>query len=129
MAWDIAHRRYLFRTLAFMAGYVAINMAAIRGAFDDRSAPGSYALGLAVAAPVAGQIWATLALMRDADEFVRAVTAKRFIIASGLTMAVASAWGFLELYAHATHISAAMVYPLFWGIYGLVTPFVRTARV
>ncbi|MFN3583660.1 hypothetical protein [Phenylobacterium sp.] len=128
MAMDTAHRRYILRTAAFMTGYVAINMAAIGGAFDDRAEPGSWLLGLAVAAPVAGQLWATLALMRDADEFVRAVTAKRFIIASGLAMAIASAWGFVELYARAPHISAAMVYPLFWGLYGVVTPFVRTTR-
>ena len=76
---DIAHRRYVIRTMAFMVPYVAISMAAIRGAFDDRTTPGSYLLGLAVAAPVIGQLWATLALMHDADEYVRALTAKRFI--------------------------------------------------
>lgn len=128
MAMDIAHRRYVTRTIAFMVPYVAINMAAIRGAFDDRTAPGSYLLGLAVAAPVIGQLWATLALMRDADEFVRALTAKRFILASGGAMAIFTAWGFVEEYARAPHVGGYMVYPLFWACYGLVTPFVRTTR-
>lgn len=128
MAMDIAHRRYVIRTIAFMVPYVAINMAAIRGAFDDRTAPGSYVLGLAVAAPVIGQLWATLALMRDADEFVRALTAKRFILASGGAMAIFTAWGFVEEYARAPHVGGYMVYPLFWLCYGLVTPFVRTTR-
>jgi hypothetical protein len=125
---DAAHRRYRFRTAAFMSGYVAVNVAAIAGAFDDRSAPGSYALALAVAAPIAGQIWATLALMRDTDEFVRALMAKRFIIASGAAMALFSAWGFLESYAFAPHIPGWMIYPLFWLAYGAVSPFVRTTR-
>ncbi len=128
MAMDLAHRRYITRTLAFMVPYVAINMAAIRGAFDDRAAPGSYLLGLAVAAPVIGQLWATLALMHDADEFVRALTAKRFILASGGAMAIFTAWGFVEEYARAPHVGGYMVYPLFWLCYGLVTPFVRTTR-
>ncbi|TAL30814.1 MAG: hypothetical protein EPN98_16735 [Phenylobacterium sp.] len=128
MAMDLAHRRYVTRTLAFMVPYVAINMAAIRGAFDDRAAPGSYLLGLAVAAPVIGQLWATLALMHDADEFVRALTAKRFILASGGAMAIFTAWGFVEEYARAPHVGGYMVYPLFWLCYGLVTPFVRTTR-
>jgi putative oxidoreductase len=128
MAMDLAHRRYVTRTIAFMVPYVAVNMAAIRGAFDDRAAPGSYLLGLAVAAPVIGQLWATLALMHDADEFVRALTAKRFILASGGAMAIFTAWGFVEEYARAPHVGGYMVYPLFWLCYGLVTPFVRTTR-
>jgi putative oxidoreductase len=128
MAMDLAHRRYVTRTIAFMVPYVAVNMAAIRGAFDDRAAPGSYLLGLAVAAPVIGQLWATLALMHDADEFVRALTAKRFILASGGAMAIFTAWGFVEEYARAPHVGGYMVYPLFWLCYGLVSPFVRTTR-
>lgn len=128
MAMDIANRRYVTRTIAFMVPYVAINVAAIGGAFDDRSAPGSWLLGLAVAAPVVGQLWATLALMHDADEFVRALTAKRFILASGAAMAIFTAWGFVEEYARAPHVPGYVIYMLFWLCYGLVSPFVRTTR-
>lgn len=125
---DLAHRRYITRTLAFMAGYSAINIAAIAGAFDDISGPGAWLLGLAVAAPVAGQIWATLALMQDADEFVRALTAKRFILAAGLAITLLSAWGFMESYAHAPHAPGWFIYPLFWACFGVSAPFVRTTR-
>lgn len=128
MAMDIAHRRYMIRTFAFMIPYVAINMAAIRGAFDDRTTPGSYLLGLAVAAPVIGQLWATLALMHDADEYVRALTAKRFILASGGAMAIFTAWGFVEEYARAPHVPGYAVYMLFWACYAVISPFVRTTR-
>lgn len=126
---DHAHRRYLVRTLAFMAGYMAVNIAAITGAFDGlKDGLGAWILGLVVAAPVAGQIWATLALMQESDEFVRILTAKRFIIASGLAMAVFSGWGYLESFAQAPHAPGWFIYPLFWAAYGLVTPFVRTTR-
>lgn len=125
---DIAHRRYVTRTVAFMVPYALINMAAITGAFDDRSAPGSWLLGLAVAAPIAGQIWATLALMHDADEYVRVLTAKRFILASGSAMALFSAWGFVEEYAGAPHAPGFVIYMLFWACYAVVAPFVRTTR-
>jgi len=128
MAMDPAHRRYMFRTAAFMSGYVAINIAAIAGAFDDLRGPGAWLMGLAVAAPVAGQIWATIALMNEADEFVRALTAKRFIVASGLAMAILSAWGFLESYAHAPHAPGWMIYPLFWAMFGVASPLIRTSR-
>lgn len=128
MAMDLAHRRYVIRTFAFMLPYVAMNVAAMSGAFDGRSTPGSWLLGLAVAAPVAGQIWATLALMHDADEYVRALTAKRFILAAGSAIAIFTAWGFCEEYADAFHIPGYMTYPLFWLCYGVVSPFVRTTR-
>jgi hypothetical protein len=128
MAMDPAHRRYTLRTAAFMSGYVVINIAAIAGAFDDLRGPGAWLMGLAVAAPVAGQIWATIALMNEADEFVRALTAKRFIVASGLAMAGLSAWGFLESYAHAPHAPGWMIYPLFWAMFGVASPLIRTSR-
>lgn len=123
-----AQRRYLIRTAAFMSGYVALNLAAIFGAFDDLQRPGAWLFALAVAAPVAGQIWATLALMGESDEYVRALTARRFVLASGLAMALFSAWGFAESYAEAPHAPGWLIFPLFWLAYGLVSPFVRSTR-
>jgi hypothetical protein len=124
-----AHRRYVVRTVGFMSGYVAINLAAIFGAFDDIASPvAAWALALAVSAPVVGQIWATLALMRESDEFVRAVVAKQFILAAGAAMALASVWGFGESYAAAPHIPAWMIYPLFWGCFGVIAPFVKSSN-
>tara|TARA_R110002167_G_scaffold27139_7_gene92602 strand:+ start:962 stop:1366 length:405 start_codon:yes stop_codon:yes gene_type:complete len=123
-----AHRKYVLRTAAFMSGYAAVNVLAIFGAFDDiASTPAAWGLALAVSAPVVGQIWATLSLMRDSDEFVRAVTAKQFIVAAGLAMAIASVWGFGESYADAYHLPAWLIYPLFWFCFGLVSPFIRTS--
>ena len=93
-----AGRRYVLRTFAFMVPYVAICVAMMTtDAFDGvMGRPAGWVLAAAVAAPVIGQIWATLALMRESDEFVRMVTAKQFIIASGLAMAAATFWGFGE---------------------------------
>jgi putative oxidoreductase len=124
-----AHKRYAVRTIAFMSGYVAVNVAAIFGAFDDITSPvAAWALALTVSAPVIGQIWATLSLMRESDEFVRAVVAKQFILASGLAMAVASVWGFGESYAAAPHIPAWIIYPLFWACFGVIAPFVKSSN-
>lgn len=124
-----AGKRYVVRTLAFMSGYVAVNVAAIFGAFDDiRSPVAAWGLAAVVSAPVVGQIWATLSLMRESDEFVRALVAKQFIVASGLAMAIASVWGFGESYAQAPHIPAWLIYPLFWACFGVVAPFIRSSR-
>lgn len=124
-----AGRRYVVRTMAFMSGYVAINVAAIFGAFDDVASPvAAWLLAAAVSAPVVGQIWATLSLMRESDEFVRALIAKQFILSAGLAMALATFWGFGESYADAHHLPAWIIYPLFWACFGLVAPFVRSSR-
>lgn len=125
-----AGRRYVIRTVAFMTGYVAVNVLAIFGAFDEIiGRPIAWGLALSVAAPVIGQIWATLSLLRDSDEFVRAMLTKVFVIATGLTLAACTVWGFGESYAGAAHVPAWMAYPMFWAFFGLVSPFVRTSDV
>ena len=126
---DPAQKRYVIRTNLFMLGYVAVNIAAIAGAFDPIvGSRASIVLGLAVAAPIAGQLWATLALMNESDEFVRMLNAKRFILASGLAMTLFSAWGFAESYGDAPHAPGWLIYPLFWGLFGLVSPFLKSSR-
>ena len=125
-----AHRKYVIRTLAFMIPYMALCISMmVSDAFDDViGTSGAWLLAVVVSAPVIGQIWATLSLMRDSDEFVRAVTAKQFIVASGLAMAVATFWGFGETFAEAPHIPAWMIYPLFWAAFGIVSPFIRDSN-
>jgi len=124
-----AGRRYVIRTMAFMGGYVAVMLATIGGAFDAiQNTPAAWALALTVAAPIAGQIWATLSFMRDSDEFVRAVTAKQFIVAAGVAMAAFSAWGSGESFAGAPHAEGWMIYPLFWAVFGCVSPFIRSSN-
>ncbi|HWM28803.1 MAG TPA: hypothetical protein VNQ14_10115 [Woeseiaceae bacterium] len=123
-----ASRKYVIRTTLFMGGYVALNVAAITGAFDDLRPPGTWAFALAAAAPIAGHVWAVLAYMRDSDEFVGAVMARRFIVATGLSMALVSAWGLMEVYADAPHFPAIMLYPLLWAAFAVVTPFIQSTR-
>ncbi|MCA3699478.1 MAG: hypothetical protein IOB84_06765 [Brevundimonas sp.] len=115
--------------MAFMAAYVLLMVAIMGGAFDDIASPAAkWALAAAASAPIVGQIWATLSLMAEADEFVRVVTAKQFIAATGLTMALATFWGFAETFADAPHLSSWLIYPVFWGCFGVVSPFIRTSR-
>ena len=123
-----ADRRYSLRTAALMGAYVAMCLAIILGAFDDVRPPGAWLLAGAVAAPVVAQLWATLAYMHDADEVVAALTAKRFILAAGLTIAGFSAWGFAETFANAPRIAGWFIYPAFWAAFAAVTPFTSSTR-
>jgi hypothetical protein len=119
-------RTYVVRTVLFMSGYVAIMIGVISGAFDDITAPGSYALALAVTAPVVGQLWAVLRLMRDADEYVAGTVARPFIIGATAAIAIITGWGFLTEFAGTPAMPAYLAYPLLWAMYGLSVPFVAT---
>jgi putative oxidoreductase len=122
------NRRYYIRTALFMTGYILVNAAAISGAFDDMKAPATFVFALIVTAPIIGHIWAYLAWLRDCDEYLRALNAKRFVVATGVTLAIATGWGFLELYAKTPHVSPALIFPLFWLALAAVAPFIRTTH-
>lgn len=123
-----AARAYTFRTVFFMLGYVIALVLAVGGALDAIGGVSGWVLAAAVAAPVAGQIWATLAFIRDSDEFVAVVTAKRFILAAGLTFALSVFWGFAEKFAEAPHVEGWWVYVVFWGLMGFMPVFIRSSR-
>lgn len=122
-----AGRRYVIRTWAFMVPYVLVCVAMMTtDAFDDIiGKPAGWVLAAAISAPIIGQIWATLSLMRESDEFVRAVTAKQFIIAAGMALALATFWGFAETFAAAPHIPSWLIYPVFWACFGVISPFIK----
>ena len=58
---------------------------------------------------------------------MRALTVKRMVAAAGLSITLATAWSVLEL-AGLPHLPAWLIYPLFWGVFGLVTPVIRDSR-
>ena len=120
-----AAKRYSIRTTLFMLGYVAALMLAVGGALDAIGGVSGWVLAAAVSAPVAGQIWATLSFIRESDEFVAAVTAKRFIIAAGLAMGLAVFWGFAETLARAPHLEGWWIYVAFWALMGSMPLFVK----
>lgn len=120
-------KTYIIRTMLFMGLYVLINAGAIAGLMDGLPTPARWVLTVLVSLPVAGQIWATLVMIRDSDEFIGAFLARQFILASGVAMALFSAWGFAESYAGAAHAPGWMIYPLFWVCFALVSPFARKA--
>jgi len=132
---DRPTKRFLITNLLFAAGYFVVTAAALFSVFHgSRSGvqPLSGAVRWGMSASfglfIAGQIWATLVFMRDSDEFVRALFARQFILASGLAIASFSAWGYAETFAGAPHIPGWMVYILLLLFLGAVQPFVRSTR-
>lgn len=82
------------------------------------------AVALIPPAIVAAQFFVAYRTVVSADEFVRALFAKRIMAAAAITVVVATAWSGAEL-AGAPHLPAWILYPMVWGLFGLVTPIIR----
>ncbi len=87
-----------------------------------------WAIAAAAAASVVGQFTAAYRLVSAQDEFVRGITAKRVIAAAGVTITAAVLWGLAQQFLAVRTVPLWVVYPLFWGAFGLVTPFIRSSR-
>lgn len=113
-----------------MSLWMALYIAALFGSIiiiRDQQPTGAllYLLAVLPALPVGGTIWQVLRHIDKVDEYVRAMLTKRFILATGLTLFACTAWGFLENNAGAHEFSLYLVYPFFWGMFGLSSLFYK----
>lgn len=125
-----AERAYRSQLAVFGAMYVALIVVAERIDFtrDFRDPVLPYVVAAAPAVPIIGMMLAVLKLMARSDEFVRALMAKRFIVATGLVYAAGTVWGFLELYAGAPDAPLYLIFAAFWLAFGLTSPFIKSTR-
>ena len=86
------------------------------------------ALVLLLAVSVAAQFVVAYRSIAARDEFVRGLTFKRGIAAAGITITAAVLWGLGEQFLDAPHVPMWLVYPVFWGTFGIVSPFIRSSR-
>jgi hypothetical protein len=123
------YRHYIATTALLLAAFVAALLALAWGAEAGRL-PRAVLLALALVPPatVAAQFAAAWRLIAGQDEWVRALTAKRMIAAAGLAVTLAVAWSMAEEYLGLPHAPAWLLYPFFWGAFGLVTPLIRDSR-
>ena len=126
---DRSHRDYAVGTMCWMAVYV-VSLGLLSWLDHQYVMHPALLVCLALlpGLAVCGQLFVTLRLMARTDEFMRAMMAKRFIIAAGLTFAAATIWGFLETFADWPHLPLYVVYMAFWFFFGLVSPFVKSSR-
>ena len=87
-----------------------------------------WALVVVVAATVGAQFFAAYRLVAGQDEFIRGINAKRGIAAAGVTVTVAVLWGLAQQFLAVPQVPMWVVYPFFWGAFGMVTPLIRSSR-
>ncbi len=90
--------------------------------------PAQWAIVLLLTASVAAQFVAAYRLVARQDEFIRAINIKRIVAATGLTITAAVLTGLSEQFLGMPNVPMWVAYPLFWGLFGIVTPFIRDTR-
>ena len=105
-------RRYSFRILGFGLIYTVVligTLLVMKQPWAPEGIP-AYLLAVLPALPVIGMIWAIGRLVVETeDEYQRFLLIKQILIATGLTLAIATIWGFLEEFGVAAHV------PAYWG--------------
>ncbi|KQY34686.1 hypothetical protein ASD21_20155 [Caulobacter sp. Root1455] len=122
-----ANPRYVIGAMASWALFLACVVGVVFGRTSGWPPAALMALAAVPAATVAWQFWAAYRLIAAQDEFFRALTVKRMVVAAGLSITLATAWSVMEL-TGLPHLPAWLIYPLFWGLFGLVTPVIRDSR-
>ncbi len=115
-----AARTYRRRALLAAGTYMLTLTAAI--GLRDQLHPGgvlAYAVAIAPAIPLIGMLIAIGVYLREEpDEFLRAVQAEGCLWATGGTLAIATVWGFLEMFKLVPHVEAWAAFPIWCLLLG-----------
>ena len=112
-----AIRRYNRRVIVLMLIYAAILMAVVYG-FNHHllSGPPAYVAAILPALPVIGVFGAIgRYLVEETDEYVRMLTIRQTLYASGFALSIATAWGFLEAFDMVGHIESFYIAVLWFA--------------
>lgn len=122
-----AVKRYQRRIMIGMSLYVLLLICAI-GAYVRLHPTGvfAYLLALAPALPVVGCIVVMgLYVREETDEFERSIQTEGALWATGGLLAVATVWGFLELFHLVPHVESWWAFPVWAVIWGPAQVFAR----
>lgn len=111
--------------LLFLAGLILL-LVAQRGGFLTPWL--GWPVVLVIAGSVLGQFIVAYRSIAAQDEYWRALIFKLGIAAAGVTISVAVLWGFADQFLGVPAFPMWIVYPLFWGVFGILSPLIRTSR-
>ena len=126
---SLAGRRYVNR-MWVMAGLCVVLALVAASTFRHGHPVGiaAYLVAILPALPIVGALACTgVYLGEEKDEFLRNLLVQALLGGTGGILAVTSAWGYLEDFAHAPHLDLIWLYAMFWLFAG-VSYFVVRAR-
>ena len=114
MATNPAQRRYVGRMIPISIAYIAAVMLASWIIPEYAAAtPLTVAVALVPALATSGFIWAMARYLAElTDEYVRMLEIRKILVATGLTLALASGWGILELFTDVPKVPLFFVFPV-----------------
>lgn len=121
MAWSPANKRYSIRVIVLSLIYAGALIAAVTLFRDHRlSGPLAYIVAALPAVPIIGVFVAMgRYLVEESDEYLRMLVIRQTLWASGITLSLATLWGFLESFGLAHHIAAYYVSVIWFAGLGL----------
>lgn len=126
-----ATRRYNVRVIVLSLLYSALLIGAVY-AFNHHlvSGPAAWVVAVLPALPIVGIFVAIgLYLVEESDEYVRMMTARQALWASGFALSITTIWGFLESFEMVRHVEAYYVSILWFAGLGLGTCANRLSTV
>ncbi|HEY4145508.1 hypothetical protein [Pinirhizobacter sp.] len=108
MARQRAYKRYNRTVLVLSFAYIVLLFAAeVAIGRGHLTGPLAYVVAVLPALPIIG-IFAAIGryLVEETDEYIRFLTVRQTLIAGGLALSFATAWGFLESFDLAPHFDA-----------------------
>ena len=110
-------RRYNRRIMSSAFVYVVTLLGAVwLSKIGTYPTPIYVAIAIAPALPVLAMIWAMARLIiEESDEYLRSRLVHHALVATGVVLALATTWGFLEQFTVVPHVPAYWVFPT-WAI-------------
>jgi len=132
MQTNRAQKRYNRNVLILMTGYIVVLTGVVTYAHGHGPLRGveGVVLALLPALPIIG-VFGVMAryLVEESDEYIRSRFVQQALVATGLTLSICTAWGFLENFGVAPHVDAYYAAILWFGAQGLVALFTCLARL
>lgn len=114
MPMDPAQRRYMRRMILISIAYVlAVGVASFAITDGAAATPLTVAIALLPGAGALGFIWAMGRYLAElGDEYVRMLEVRKALVATGMTLSLASTWGILELFTDVPPVPLFFVFPV-----------------
>lgn len=110
-----AARTYLSRFVPLTIAYAVLVFAAPYAIWAwTAQGPLLWLIAALPAVPIIGMFWCIgRYIVELRDEYLRLLEIRKALVATAVTLSVASIWGFLEIYADATHLPTFFI-PVIW---------------